>query len=204
MRSMPWPRARQWARWWSKSADAFVAADFIRSYEDKKAPRERGFCMGDIGAGGPPHPSPLPEGEGTVRRKAKLRSSPDILCPQESANLPGGSNQPPLPPGEGWGEGTESPCTTGAAPSPGFASKLAPTGRARLRSALRRSELAREQPTTPKTQEYSALNCSRSTFFCTLPITLRGRASTTTTRLGCLKRASLPSSAARISASLGV
>jgi hypothetical protein len=41
----------------------------------------------------------------------------------------------------------------------------------------------------------AGLHCSRSRFFCTLPMALRGSSSTTNTRLGILKLASRPSSA---------
>jgi very-short-patch-repair endonuclease len=44
-------------------------------------------------SGIPPHPNPLPKGEG-------VRS-----VPNEQANHTRGAHLPPLPPGEGWGEG---------------------------------------------------------------------------------------------------
>ena len=58
-----------------------------------------------------PHPDPLPEGEGVNSLQAphQVGPHPGSLPEGEGVNRADAGVLPPLPPGEGWGEGLRAP-----------------------------------------------------------------------------------------------
>ena len=104
-----------------------------------------------------PHPNPLPQaGEGAVLSGLEVRHhpSPSPLSRtlgqafQADSGFTTHAERPPLPPGEGWGEGTEATEYTAVARR--FASKLAPTLTIPANAGIdRHFRLTLDSPLTP-------------------------------------------------------